>query len=328
MTKRRKRVRDEEDIGSVLWEVWKAALIAVFACACLVMGIFLSQKISWKQEQKRLEIRAMQRQQAILDKKKVIDVWTWGHDFDLYKDGELRELKKMDFDMEYRTGELLMYDRGYDDRSNEMTPEEYDKLKHIYGFNQYRPRDDEDGYYADPILTFVSQYFLHVRYSADTGGDMVWGKTDAGLKTGTLKYISSEENVGECWSKSPISVKVSTNGMNGLEVGENDERIDEALRGYNTITYQKLSEAYPSVPEEYAGRTRPIYTSRVIVEAYKEDPRKIEAKETKPISTISIIIRRYGDWDLKKAEYDECVFVAPDMTQLEYSPYTSVELVW
>ena len=44
--------------------------------------------------------------------------------------------------------------------------------------------------------------------------------------------------------------------------------------------------------------------------------------------SLSVIIRRYSEWNLTKAEYDKIMPDVPEITGMEYSPKLTAELVW
>lgn len=66
-----------------------------------------------------------------------------------------------------------------------------------------------------------------------------------------------------------------------------------------------------------------IYTVRPTDKRLPKEERGPNTPET----TFKVRIRYYGAWDLSKAEYDEAVFTAPDMSLVDYSPTITAELV-
>lgn len=321
---------NEESTGRRILEFWRSAFLTVLAFALMVAGIFITSSMSWRAKMSKSELEAKKREEEKADSSRLIQIYTWGHEHDIYHDGEQRVLTRMEPGEEYRIGALLKYDRGWNDRTFHGAGEDkdYDKLKHIYGFNQYRTDTDDDPYYADPIFTFTGKCFLRIKFSIDsTDGRFICGETERGLKTGNLKYIPSDEMLdapeNECSGSSPLSVKLSANGMGGTRVDTTNGDVSDAMRQYNTIVPERLGDVYANIPEKYADRTREIFTCRLFVDAYSEDPR-----HGSTAFSFSIIIRRYSEWELTKAEYDEILPEAPDISGIEYSPKLTAELVY
>lgn len=333
--RRRRRYTDgnEESIGRKLFEFWSSVFLTVLAFAVMVAGIFMTSSMSWRKRQSRLEIEAKTQEEEKPDYSRLVQVYTWGHDFDLCYDGEQRVLTRMEPGEEYRIGALLKYDRGWEDRNIDGADKDYDKLKHIYGFNPYRIDTDDDAYYADPIFTFTGKCFLRIRFSIDSiDGRFICTETERGLKTGNLKFIPSDEALdtphNECFGKPPLSVRFSANGMGGTRVDTTNGDVSDGMRQYNTITEERLGDAYQNVPEKYADRTREIFTCRLFVDAYEDDPRLSSTRNGGAVFSFQVIIRRYSEWNLTKAEYDEILPDVPEIRGMEYSPKLTAELVW
>ena len=83
-----------------------------------------------------------------------------------------------------------------------------------------------------------------------------------------------------------------------------------------------------NIPEKYADRTREIFTCRLFVDAYSKDPRHGSTAGGGTVFSFSIIIRRYSEWELTKAEYDEILPETPEISGMEYSSKLTAELVW
>lgn len=337
MRNRLRRIRDDEEggVGAQILSFWKTVLLASLAFAVMVTGIFISSAISWRRQQRRLELAAKRREQIVIERMKAVSVYTFADAFDYVHAEDTRKLVKMEPGVVYRIGTLMRYDRNRDDRARDygFTAEDYDRLRHIYGFNCFMPDQEDDPYYADPIFTFSSAYPVRVRYSIDSDdGWFVYGGTAVGTKTGNWQFIpdASDSRPGvECLFDSMTSVKLSANGTNGVQVNADDKKVSDELRGYNYITYESLGEIYPEIDPKYAGRTRQVSTCHLIVTAYTSaaDKDKDTPASGGQVVSFRIRIRSYGEWDLRKAEYDEAVFSAPDMTDLDYSPKLTAELV-
>lgn len=336
MRRRRRYTNGAKDsTGRIIIEFWRSVLLTVLAFAVMVAGIFMTSSMSWRKKQSRLEIEVKKQEEEKPDYSRLVQVYTWGHDFDIYRDGEQRVLTRMEPGEEYRIGALLKYDRGWNDRTFHGVGEDkdYDKLKHIYGFNQYRIDTNDDPYYADPIFTFTGKCFLRIKFSIDsTDGRFICAETGRGLKTGNLKFIPSDEMLdtpeNECFGSSPLSVKLSANGMGGTRVGTTNGDVSDAMRQYNTIVPERLGDVYANIPEKYADRTREIFTCRLFVDAYSKDPRHGSTAGGGTVFSFSIIIRRYSEWELTKAEYDEILPETPEISGMEYSSKLTAELVW
>lgn len=319
---------NREDFGRLLKEVFRAVFIGILIFAAMVIYIFQSSAYAWE---KKLENQEIEAQRRLLDqqiaKASIVGVYAWvNHWVDPIS--QARTADKLEPNVEYIVGPLLMYDRNY--LEHDLTAEQYDELKHIYSFTRYMIDHEDDPYYADPIFTFSYSGYVHVRYSIDSSdGWLICAPTARGLKTNNYQYIPSE-NIAEpgcsgC-GQGMTSVIVPANGRNGLEVNIDNAEISEEMRPYNYCISERLGDVYKNIPEELSDRTRKIYTSHLIVEAYKEDPR-VAGANRRPVVTFMIRIRSYGEWDLKKEEYDQAVFSVPDLTSEEYSPKITVELV-
>ena len=334
MRRRRRYTNGAKDsTGRIIIEFWRSVLLTVLAFAVMVAGIFMTSSMSWRKKQSRLEIEVKKQEEEKPDYSRLVQVYTWGHDFDIYRDGEQRVLTRMEPGEEYRIGALLKYDRGWEDRKINGGDRDYDKLKHIYGFNPYRIDTDDDAYYADPIFTFTGKCFLRIRFSIDSvDGRFICAETERGLKTGNLRFIPSSEALdtphNECFGKSPLSVRFSANGMGGTRVDTTNGDVSDSMRQYNTITEERLGDAYANVPEKYADRKREIFTCRLFVDVYEDDPRLSITRSGGTVFSLSVIIRRYSEWNLTKAEYDEIMPDVPEITGMEYSPKLTAELVW
>lgn len=309
---------DRDDYAKMLKEAYRGVVIGIFVFASMVAYIFWSSSYAWQQKQRRLELAAQQRIAAQLAKLSDVGVYAWVNNWEVIGGAEgvyeLRDIEKLQLGTEYKVGRLRMYD-----------------VNLRYGFNQVMPNVDDDIFYVDPIITFAYNGFIHVKYSIDSDeGWFVYGETRTGLKTGTYQYIPDEELTTperDGWGENMMSVRLPANGQNNFEVNVNDKNVSEAMRDYNYYIDEKLGEAYSGVPTEYANRTRRVHTSHLIVEVYKEDPRVKGAKKTTPELTFKIRIRSYGEWDLTDEEYRKLIFDVPALTERDYAPRTTAELV-
>ena len=332
MRNRRKRIRDDEEggVGALLWSFWKAVFIAVGGFAVMIFCIFESSAYTWRSEQKRLEIAAEKKMQVLIDKMSVVGVYTWKDSEDRSDDGEKRSAEKMEVGTEYRIGAHQIYDRNRKDR--EYTAEDYERLGDRFFHNCFMIDPNDDTYFADPVITFIYANYLDIKFSIDNDeGVYEFGPTAVGTKTGNYKYIPGEASGSaskSSFTKGPTTVKVVANGTGGVSVNVDDTTISEDMRQYNYVTTERLADVYPGVDKKYADRTREVSTCHLIISAYKNDPRgKANRGPNTPETTFKVRIRYYGAWDLSKAEYDEAVFTAPDMSLVDYSPTITAELV-
>ena len=328
--KRRKRNEEQESIGAVLWGFWRAVLIAVGGFAVMIFFIFESSAYTWRSEQKRLEIAAERKMQVVIDKMGVVGVYTWKDSDDRSDDGEKRGVEKMKVGTEYRVGAHQIYDRNRKDR--EYTEEDYERLSDTFFHNSFMLDPNDDTYFADPVITFIYENYLDIKFSIDNDeGVYEYGPTALGTKTGNYKFVPEETSSSaskSSFTKGPTTVKVVANGTGGVSVNVDDTTVSEDMRQYNYVTAERLADVYPSVDKKYADRTREVSTCHLIVSAYKNDPHgKANRGSTTPETTFKVRIRYYGAWDLTKAEYDEAVFTAPDMSLVDYSPTITAELV-
>lgn len=65
----------------------------------------------------------------------------------------------------------------------------------------------------------------------------------------------------------------------------------------------------------------------IVVDAYKVDPREAGNGGAKPEVSFLLRIRHYGNWDITQEEYDELIFIIPDISGRNASEYTTIELV-
>ena len=328
--KRRKRNEEQESIGAVLWGFWRAVLIAVGGFAVMIFCIFESSAYTWRSEQKRLEIAAERKMQVVIDKMGVVGVYTWKDSDDRSDDGEKRGVEKMKVGTEYRVGAHQIYDRNRKDR--EYTEEDYERHSDMFFHNSFRIDPNDDTYFADPVITFIYENYLDIKFSIDNDeGVYEYGPTALGAKTGNYKFVPEETSSSaskSSFTKGPTTVKVVANGTGGVSVNVDDTTISEDMRQYNYVTTERLADVYPSVDKKYADRTREVSACHLIVSAYKNDPHgKANRGPNTPETTFKVRIRYYGAWDLTKTEYDEAVFSAPDMSLVDYSPTITAELV-
>ena len=112
--------------------------------------------------------------------------------------------------------------------------------------------------------------------------------------------------------------------------------ISEAMREYNYITTERLGSEFLNVPEEFADRERKVYTSHIIIEGWKNDPREwrtngnSKALYLTPEVTIILRIKHYGRWDVTKEEFESMRYKVSEFSKRdfrEFSPYTTLEYV-
>ena len=89
--RRRRRYTDgtEDSIGRKLFEFWSSVFLTVLAFAVMVAGIFITSSMSWRKKQSRLEVEVRTQEEEKPDYSRIVQVYTWGHEFDLYRDGEI-----------------------------------------------------------------------------------------------------------------------------------------------------------------------------------------------------------------------------------------------
>ena len=308
---------DRKEFGQLLKEVYTDVLLCIVAFAAIVAGTFLSSKISWEREVERKELKAAEKIQQQAAK---IDVWvqenrTRQYSVDRVGDAiEVRDVAKMEPGVEYLVGQLRVFDTTY--------PPPLNRIK-------LDPNDDSD--YFDPVITVRADNIVHIRSSLGyTKGWMICGPTDTGLKTGEYRYYPAEtddQDYFEGWGKGMTSVRVPLNGKNNIAVSVGDPDVDEDLQEYNYYYEEKLGEVYDGVPEKYANRSRLVWVSHLIVSAYDTDPRDAGAKSRTPSATVKIRFKNYTAWDLTQEEYDEIIFAAPGISEKNYFPYATAELI-
>ncbi|MBQ8510268.1 MAG: hypothetical protein IJ493_10220 [Clostridia bacterium] len=304
------------EYGKMLKEIFRDVGIIVLVFVAMVVYVFQSSAHQWNLKIKADEAAAAAKAEAAAMKASVISVYAWVNDWGLVN--EERSLEKLKAGVEYTVGQLRQFDVN-------------DKDTHKTGFNSVRFIPDDDKTYVDPIITFAYANFIHVQYSIDSGaGWMTYGETARGLKTNNLQYLPAEELSNEDrdgWGQGMMTVRVPANGTNNIAVNVTDTSVSESLRDYNYFVDEKLGDVYSGVPEEYSNHTRRIWTSHLIVKAWASDPRVKGAVTERPVATIKIRIRYYGAWDLTQEEYDSIVHSAPGITQKEYTPKTTIELI-
>lgn len=318
-------MHENDDIRSSIVEFWKAVLFALMAFALLVVYIFASSAINWRREQERLELLA---QQKVVEKTNKISVYAfvnrWGGDDD--PTHQYRYLEKLEIGKEYDIGQLRQIDVN-DLESNKN------------GFDHIIFQND-DLSSIDPVITLQYANYIHVQYSLGCEGSwLISGATAKGLKTGEWLYTLPEES--ECtmtdeydgWGEKSLTFKVPVNGQGGLEVNIDSPLVSENMQQYNYITTERFGDEYSGVPEQYADRTRAVYTSHIIVEGWKVDPndrRNSAVAPSTPEITVLIRLKNYGEWDITKDEYDSMkytVYRLSDLSYHDYSPKTTIEYV-
>lgn len=307
---------ERAEFGKMLLDVFRGLLIGIVVFALMVTAIFLSSEYEWNQQVKRLELEKKRIQLEQIAKADVVGVFAWvnewGTGFEAI--GEERHVEKLVPGVEYIVGQLRKYD------VNEFT-----------GFNNIKMDPDDDMRYMYPVVTFNYSGWVNFRYSIDNGsGWLYYGPTAKGLKTGNWQYLPSEENYeGDAsgWGTGATSLSCAVNGRDNLYVNLHDMSVSDDLRGYNYLTTMKLGELSENVPAEYAGREREVWTSHIVVDAYKVDPREAGNGDVKPEVSFLLRIRHYGNWDITQEEYDELIFIIPDISGRNASEYTTIELV-
>ncbi|MCI8388086.1 MAG: hypothetical protein HFE63_06415 [Clostridiales bacterium] len=306
--------------GELLKEMYRDIFIFVLIFAAAVAYIFWSSAHQWNEQQKRaLEMEQQRKIQAQINRASIVGVYSWVNYWeivDVNKRGvyEYREVEKLEPGVEYRVGKLRMYD-----------------VNLRAGYNQIMLNSDDEARYIDPIITFAYNGFVHFKTSLDMDGSWLnYGPTDKADKTETWEFWASEERSDdtlEGWGQGMTSVRVPVNGINGYEVNINDERVSEEMRTYNYYIDERFGDIYENVPEEYADRTRRVWISHLKVEAYSQDPRLKMTANKIPVVTFTLKFRSYGAWDLTEEEYQSLIFAVPAITEYEYAPVVTVELI-
>ncbi len=322
-------MRETDDIRRSIAEFWRAVLFALLAFAGLVVYIFASSALEWKGEQKRLEMAAAQK---AIEKQNRISVYAFVNTWALGLGGvrgdtQFRNVEKLEVGEEYMIGRRVIYD-------------EKDLRTNKYGFDHVTPlvTDVED--FSDPVITIQYAKFIHVKYSIDGGnGWLLSAPTARGIKTGAYSYTLPERS--ECdttskrdgWGEKSLTFTVPINGLNNVVANIDSKDVSEEMRGYNYIVTEKLSERYSDIPAEFADRTRKIYTSHVIVEGWRSDPRVWKsASAAVPVPEITVILRikHYGEWDLTKEEYESLRYKVGEFSSenhRDFSPYSTLVYV-
>ena len=325
-------MKDTDDIRRSIIDFWKAVLFALAAFSAMVVYIFTSSALEWKHEQERLEMLAARKAAEKVGKIAVVTFINKWEMADVGVRGANQE--RIDFKLEpgveYETGRLREY-LGDNDESDQ-----------IYGFDHTVEVADDDYDYFNPIITVQYSKFIHVKSSINTApGWMIYGPTRKGIKGDEYLWTLPEDDSRttdefEGWGEKSLTFTVPVNGTNGMEFNIDSAAISEDMRKYNYIVTERLGDAYMNVPSEFADRTRKIYTSHVIVEGWKSDPRKRRADgnlkgiSTVPELTILIRLKHYGKWDLTAEEYSAIKFRATELANInnrEFSPYTTIEYV-
>lgn len=325
-------MRDTDDIRKSIIEFWRAVLISLLAFSAMVVYIFASSKIAWKREQERLELIAKQKAVEKMNKITVsafVNGWTMGSQSDR---GSMQNRYRVQLTPGniYEIGRLREYDST-------------DEEKNIYGFDHVIEVTTDDPILSDPVITVQYAKLIHVKYSIDGGnGWLISGPMRMGLKTGEYLYTLPEEdeceitNSRDGWGEKSLTFTVPINGLNNIEVNINSPEISEAMREYNYITTERLGSEFLNVPEEFADRERKVYTSHIIIEGWKNDPRdwrtngNSKALYLTPEVTIILRVKHYGRWDVTKGEFESMRYKVSDFSNRdfrEFSPYTTLEYV-
>ena len=323
-------MREPDDIRNSIVEFWRAVLIALAAFAAMVVYIFSSSALEWKHEQERLELLAKQKIAAKVGKVSVysfINVWEMA-DVGIRGTTQYRRDSKLDVGVEYETGRLRYYNVN-------------DESGNIRGFDHVLDVATDDPTYIEPLITVQYAKFIHVKYSIDGGdGWLIGGPTRKGLKTGewlyTLPEVTESNTSRDAWGEKSLTVRVPVNGLNGLAVNIDSAEVSTPMRGYNYITTERFGDKFLNVPDELADRERKIYTSHLIIEGWRTDPREwktnanSKALEPTPEVTVLVRIKHYGEWDITAEEYESVryrVYGLADVNNREFSPYTTVTYV-
>ena len=324
-------MREPDDIRNSITEFWRAVLIALLAFAAMVIYIFASSALEWKHEQERLELIAKQKIAAKVGKVSVysfVNKWEMA-DVGVRGTDQTRQAMKLEPGVEYDTGRLRYYNVN-------------DEMATIHGFDHVMEVVTDDPVYVDPIITVQYSKFIHVKYSIDGGdGWLTSGPTRKGIKNDIWLYTLPDEGVEsnalrDGWGEKSLTFQVPINGLNGLEVNIDSTDVSKEMRGYNYITTERLGDEYFNVPSELADRTRKVYTSHVIIEGWRSDPRewktngKSSALTPTPEITVLVRIKHYGEWDITKEEYESVRYTVSgfaNQNNREVSPYTTIEYV-
>ena len=322
-------MREADDIRNSITEFWRAVLIALLAFAAMVIYIFASSALEWKHEQERLELIAKQK---VAEKVGKVSVYAFVNQWDFDEPTKQeRVLLNLVVGKEYEIGRLRYYDVN-DEETNAL------------GFDHVREEASDSPDYLNPVVTAQYSKFIHVKYSIDNGsGWLISGPTRKGIKTDEWLYTLPEEDQrdtsdsGEGWGEKSLTFSLPINGLDGVEVNIDSADISEEMRGYNYIVTERLGDAYGNVPEEYADRTRKVYTSHVIIEGWRTDPREwktngnTKALTPTPEITVLVRIRHYGEWDLTKDEYESMRYKVNEFSSTrfyhDYSKHTTITYV-
>lgn len=309
---------ERAEFGKMLLDVFRGLVIGIVVFALMVTAIFLSSEYEWNQQVKRLELEKKRIQLEQIAKADVVGVYAWVNEWERFDKGlgvnEVRSIIKLKPGIEYRVGQLRMFD-----------------VNKLCGFNYIKFNEDDDQSYMYPVVTFNYSGWVNFRHSINNdSGWLYYGPTSKGLKTGNWQYLPSEENYeadASGWGSGATSLSCAVNGRDNLYVNLHDKSISDDMRRYNYCTTLTLGELYENVPEKYAGREREVWTSHIVVDAYKVDPREAGNGDVKPEVSFFLRIRHYGNWDITQEEYDELIFIIPDISGRNASEYTTIELV-
>ena len=307
---------ERAEFGKMLLDVFRGLVIGIVVFALMVTAIFLSSEYEWNQQVKRLELEKKRIQLEQIAKADVVGVYAWVNEWGtgFGAIGEERHVEKLVPGVEYIVGQLRKYD------VNEFT-----------GFNNIKMDPDDDMRYMYPVVTFNYSGWVNFRHSINNGsGWLYYGPTAKGLKTGNWQYLPSEDNYeadASGWGNGATSLSCAVNGRDNLYVNLHDKSISDDMRRYNYCTTLTLGELFENVPEKYADREREIWISHIVVDAYNVDPREAGNGGAKPEVSFLLRIRHYGNWDITQEEYDELIFIIPDISGRNASEYTTIELV-
>ena len=328
----KKHEKSADEVRAEIVEFWQAVLMAALTFAVMVTCVFVTSKVAWKREQERLELMEKQKQVEKMNKINVITFvngWTIGMQSDRGS-MQMRCRTILRPGSVYEIGRLREYD-SLDVEKNEV------------GFDHVIEVNTDDANFLNPVITVRYPKLIHVKYSIDGGGGwMISGPTRKGLKTSEYLYTLPDESEcetsmkAEGWGEKALTFTVPINGLDKLEENINSSAVSKDMRGYNYITTERLGSEFLNVPAEYADRERKVYTSHVIIEGWKRDPRDwrtnghTRLQTPMPEVTILLRIKHYGRWDVTKEEYESMRYKVNEFSNRdfrEFSPYTTLEHV-
>ena len=105
---------ERAEFGKMLLDVFRGLVIGIVVFALMVTAIFLSSEYEWNQQVKRLELEKKRIQLEQIAKADVVGVYAWVNEWERFDKGlgvnEVRSIIKLKPGIEYRVGQLRMFD--------------------------------------------------------------------------------------------------------------------------------------------------------------------------------------------------------------------------